>query len=84
MNTWSVWFIILVILSYSNGCKSVGGVTMYFNMVVFGIFEKHMIASQGYLERFAHFSKTKLNMVCNKLKKYFEEVTTFLSLLWQL
>ena len=39
MNTWSVWFIILVILSYSNGCKSVGGVTMYFNMVVFDIFE---------------------------------------------
>ena len=30
---------ILVILSYSNGCKSVGGVTMYFNMVVFDIFE---------------------------------------------
>ena len=27
-----------------------------------------MVASRGYLERFAHFSKTKLNMVCNKLK----------------
>ena len=31
--------IILVILSDSNGCKSVGGVTMYINMVVFNIFE---------------------------------------------
>ena len=28
-----------------------------------------MVASRGYLERFAHFSRTKLNMVCNKLKK---------------
>ena len=39
VNKWSVVFIILVILSYSNGCKSVGGVTMYINMVVFDIFE---------------------------------------------
>ena len=29
VNTRSVRLIILVILSYNNGCKSVGGVTMY-------------------------------------------------------
>ena len=28
-------------------------------------FLNHMVTSRGYLERFAHFSKTKLNMVCN-------------------
>ena len=39
MNTKSVWLIILVILSYNNGCKNVGGVTMYLNMVVFDLFE---------------------------------------------
>ena len=84
VNTWCVWFIILVILSYSNGWKSVGGVTMYINMVVFDIFETIWLQVGVTWKRFAHFSKTKLNMVCNKLKKYFEEVTTFLSLLWQL
>ena len=26
------------------------------------------------MERFAHFSKTKLNMVCNKLKKYLRKL----------
>ena len=39
MNTRSVWLINLVIQSYNNGCKSVGGVTMYKNTVVFDIFE---------------------------------------------
>ena len=39
MNTRRVWLKFLVILSYNNGCKSVGGVTMYENMVVFDIFE---------------------------------------------
>ena len=39
MNTRSVWLIILVILSYNNGLKSVDGVTIYSNMVDFDIFE---------------------------------------------
>ena len=39
MNARSVWLIMLVVLSYNNGCKSVGGVTMYLNIVVFDIFE---------------------------------------------
>ena len=39
MNTRSVWLIILVILSYNNGLNSVGGVTIYSNMVNFDIFE---------------------------------------------
>ena len=43
MNTRSVWLIILVILSHNNGCKSVGGVKMYLNMVVFDIFETIML-----------------------------------------
>ena len=34
----------------------------------FRLFWNHIVASWGYLERFAHVSMTKLNMVCNKLK----------------
>ena len=71
MNTWSVWFIILVILSYSNGCKSVGGVTMYINMVVFNIFETILLQVGDTWKGLHTFVKTKLNMVCTKLKKIF-------------
>ena len=31
--------------------------------------QKHIVASRGYFERFTNFSKTKLNMVYNTLKK---------------
>ena len=40
-------------------------------------FWEHIVASRVYFERFTNFSKTKLNMVYNTLKKYFEEVTIF-------
>ena len=84
VNTRSVWLIILAIQSYNNGCIQCGWGNNVLKYGSFWHFWNHIVASWGYLERFAHFSKTKLNMVCNRLKKYFEEVTTFLSLLWQL
>ena len=44
------------------------------NVLKYGRFQhfiKHIVASRGYLERFTNFSKTKLNMVYNTLKKIF-------------
>ena len=44
------------------------------NVLKYGSFQhslKHIVASRGYLERFTNFSKTKLNMVYNTLKKLF-------------
>ena len=84
VNTWSVWFIILVILSFSNGCKSVGGVTMYINMVVFDIFETTVL-QVGFTWNGLHtLVRPSLIWSVINWKKYFQEVTTFLSLLWQL
>ena len=62
-----VWLIILVILSFSNVAKSGWGN----NVLRYGSFRKHIVASRGYLARFTNFSKTKLNMVYDTLEKYF-------------
>ena len=51
-------------------CKKVGGV--YNNVLKYGCFRhscKHIVASQCYLELFTNFSKTKLNIVYNTLRK---------------
>ena len=69
MNPRRVWLNILVILSFSNVAKSGWGN----NVLKYGSFLKHIVASRGYLERFTNFSKTKLNMVYNTLEKYFRK-----------
>ena len=70
VNTRMVWLIILVILSYSNVAKS-GWDNNVLKYGSFWHFWKHIGASRHNLERFTKFSKIKLNMVYNTLKKIF-------------